>query len=149
MVTPNNIPTLTVGGRVFTDLSNLIILTGNCSGSSSGNGTLRKAGGTSGYTPSGSKTFVAKAIKVAFGTAGGLVQILYADVDIGASSATVFTNPVYIGGAPNSSAEITGATSSIQESVLPDFIIPNGKFMCTNKLASATACTIQVFGYEV
>lgn len=93
-----NRPSLTIGGRVFTDLDNLKFLKGYADSNSYS--VLNEAKDASGayQVPTGKK-FVALAVicfsKVAtYGTFG----IGYGDTDIGEDSASQPTNPVLAGG---------------------------------------------------
>jgi hypothetical protein len=142
---PSAIPILTVGGRVFTDLANLIILTGGVGGAGNGNSTLRRLGGSAGYTPSVGKTFRALAVRVTFNVAGS-IYLGYADNDAGTNGSTAFTNLVYVGS--NIANGVMAASVAQSESPV-DFTCPNGKYPATTNAAGAANGTILVFGYEV
>ena len=143
--TLGTIPTLTVGGYVFTDLSNLIILvalanTGLFS-------TLRKVNANTGagYTPSGGTAFHCKAYK-SHNT--GTVQNfgpLYGNTDVGFTSGSGPTSQIY-----EASGSSTNTATFVAQAGLTDhstnFIIPNGKYMSAYLNYNGG---LQAFGYEV
>lgn len=96
MATPigtlGTIPSLTVGGRVFTDLTNLIILSASTGGSANNVSTLRKFGASSGYQVTTGKTLTIYAIKViSQSSTGEALNFGYGDTDVGIRAGT--TNP--------------------------------------------------------
>ncbi len=101
--TIGTIPTLTVGGRVFTDLTTLIILKAHVSGNT--RSTMRKSSGSTGYQVTAGKTYTVHALQAMAATTlsatGASVSFTLAqvDADIGLDVATAFTNPVYSAGA--------------------------------------------------
>lgn len=112
------IPSLTVGGRVFTDLSNLIVLYGIAQSAS--HTTLRKPGGSAGYQVTSGKTLTIYAVEcfTVTAAAGAAFQLIYADNDVGVGSATAFTNPVYFAGDPNNAFFYNSATgASLQRAI--------------------------------
>ena len=94
-------PVVVVGGRVFTDLTNLIVLYGLVTASKVS--TLRKHNGTAGYQVAASKKFQFWAWEMDSDTqtAGDAnsFKIVYADNDAGVNtgSSATFTNPEYPG----------------------------------------------------
>lgn len=90
---------MTVGGRVFTDLTTIISLCGYCS--SNRQFTLRKPGVGSGYAVTTGKTLTIHAAKISCTSPAGFYgfECVQSDNDIGVDSATAFTNPVYQFGA--------------------------------------------------
>jgi hypothetical protein len=155
VVVASAIPTLTVGNRVFTDLTNLIILYGAAHGTTTTNCTFRKANASSGYTPSGSKAFKVQALSsnLSFSAAStnGTAVLLYSDSDTNPDTSNVFTNPVYIGG--NASNAAIGNLISLSNSHFEyavDFTIPNLKYPGFSISSTSTVFqTIQLYGYEV
>lgn len=157
--TLGTIPTLTVGGRVFTDLDNLITLVAQEGASAtSQNCTFRKVGVTGGYVVPALTTFKLIAIKIvsvtatAGANANGNLDILYADNDVGFGTNTAFTNPVYLGGDSSSVVRFQSliATGQSSEFVI-NFDIPAGKYPA---IAGQFAVTGQedmviAYGYEV
>lgn len=101
MATPigtlGTIPTLTVGGRVFTDLTTLIILAGYQG--SNARTTLRVPGASSGYPVTTGKTLTVHAARFSCsntpGTQGYITQLVQSDNDLGYDSNTSYTNPKY------------------------------------------------------
>lgn len=149
-IIPSSIPTLTIGGRVFTDLSNLIMLVG-CSAGANGNSSLRKPGASAGYQVPVGKSFRVLAVRATISLAGAATQtICYSDNDVGFATATAFTNVVYPGGSYDGGTIVfpqAASNTPIEQSM--DFTVPAGKYLgCTNNF-SASSIRIQVFGYEV
>ncbi len=142
--------TLTVGGRVFTDLTNLITLiaTPNSGGRHS---TFRKegSGSSTGYTPSGAKKFRVAAVRVISQSSTGTVfQLCQMDTDIGALVATAFSNPIYMGmesSVANDAAATLAAYGAITE-FNPNFVINNGKYMGID--GATIEMSVRVYGYE-
>lgn len=156
LIVPPAIPTLTVGGRVFTDLNNLLIVTGYCLGTTNVNTSMRKAGGSSGYQVPASKSFRILAAQIECGqtTAGSniLGYVLYADNDVGVNSSSAFTNPIYMGGTQLAGVLGTGASlAGVQQyTVNIDFSVPTGKYPAFFNGSTATNnTTVRYFGYEV
>lgn len=116
MATPigtlGTIPSLTVGGQVFTDLTTLIVLYGSVA-TTTRYTTLRKPGATSGYQVTTGKTMTIRAAKINYITPTGspTINFLYGDTDVGINSASAPTNPVYLGGDSSSSCGVLGGTS--------------------------------------
>lgn len=148
IVPPPAIPTLTVGGRVFTDVKNLIVLTGTIYGASNGSSGFRRFSGSSGYLPSGSKSFRIMAIRTMVVTTGNPLPIFYCDNDLGMGTNTSPTNPVYPSGdAQNVIINPTAAGTGWYE--IPfDFLTPNGKYIGVTNGGTASSVRIQLFGYE-
>ncbi len=98
--TLGTIPTLAVGGRVFTDLTNLKTLVGFVNGVGL-NATLRELGETSGYLVPTGKVFRILAYSISnYGSSDGLYPG-YGDTDVGqqsSSSPTGAVNPLSGGG---------------------------------------------------
>ena len=150
IIVPSAIPTLSVGGRVFTDLANLLTLSGYCAGGASPRTSFRKPATSAGYAPSG-KTFVVKAIRLNTATtaAASPLSIFYSDNDCGIGSATAATNQVYMAGASSVASLSQGAwvVATTYEFAL-NFVIPAGKFVGMENGGTFSA-PITIFGYEV
>jgi len=150
--TLGTIDTLTVGGRTFTDLTNLIILYGLVS-TAGRHTTLRLPNASSGYQVTSGKTFKIEAIFASTSSASaGPVMPFYGDTDVGLDSASAPTNPVYIGGNNNPQAiALAGNTSGnlVLSNPIPgmNFSVPAGKYPCV--YAGATSSLVAVYGYEV
>lgn len=142
------IPTLTVGNRVFTDLTNLITLSGFVSGG--GNyGTMRAPNGTAGYQVTAGKTYTIHSLIITGGgvTGTGAGTILYGNTDVGTGAGSAPTTPIYYGGygagglltASNFPPSITGTFCN------PMFQIPATKYPAV--INSSTAFYLS-YGYE-
>lgn len=153
--TLGNISVLTVGGRVFTDLTSLIILYGEVS-TATRYTTLRKQNGAAGYQVTAGKTLTISAMSLLYGgtvTNTTAVALLYGDTDVGINSAAAPTTPKYIGSDVNMfvffSALGAGATPSGPSSTLSgiDFGIPAAKYPCM-QTNSTTNFGNAFYGYE-
>ncbi len=144
---PGMRPSLTIGGRTFTDLSNLKILKTYCNGNNLA--TARAPNGTAGYTPSGSKAFRILAVEYqSIATTSATPTLCYSDNDLGFNSAGAFTNPVYEHGASSdyigfTDGDINGINA--KQAIQTNFLVPNGKYVGVVG-AAATVCWI--YGYE-
>ena len=150
--TLGTIPTLTVGGRVLTDLANLIELHGYVDGATNTYGTPRKPGASAGYTPSGANKFRIVAMRVVAHTTTGNLYLSYGDNDVGVTSASAATNTVYIGADANlgnifSAAGLTDDPKYAYE-ISVDFLIPNTKYPQVGGNAGSGVFKIQLYGYE-
>lgn len=143
-------PTLEIGGRVFTDLTNLKTLI--CTAETTNNGTFREINGSAGYQVPVGKKFKVLGVKalVANATVQGAAGFSYADNDIGINSASALTNQVQLFGA--SSAGFAYLTTSVGvfenafcESNAP--FVPAGKYLIQNAPTSFVIC--YVYGVEV
>lgn len=104
MATPigtlGNIPNLVVGGRVFTDLTNLIVLAAYVT-TASNRATFRKINTSAGYAVTAGKTLTIYAAKATAASSLSTTSAVttatfaYSDNDVGLDTATAFTNPVY------------------------------------------------------
>lgn len=151
------IDTLTVGGRVFTDLANLKTLVAQEGASATTvNCTFREVGTNTGYVVPGGKTFKLFAISIINVTANlsdsaSAFDLIYADNDVGFGTNTAFTNRVYMGGASGlvrfASRGLLG--TSLEVSV--NFNIPAGKYPAIESIFQATGQEKMViaYGYEV
>lgn len=138
---------LVVGGRTFTDLTNLIVLSAS-DAAAGGNtfSTLRAAGATSGYAVTALKTLT---IEVYGGNAEGGIPspvIGYGDTDVGQGSAAAPTNPVYLSGTNNKHTYVNSAASSpVYLNVR--FPVPAGKYPFV-KVFGASSFGMIAYGYE-
>lgn len=146
--TLGTIDSITVGGRVITTLTGLIILNGS---GASGNAycTPRKMTASSGYTPSGGLKYQSFAIRSS-STADHAAQFGYADNDIGLSPTNSGpTNGKTVGllTLGDSGGWVVAGTDGTVEAII-DIEIPNGKYAAgyTNQ---ADQHSYQIFGYEV
>jgi len=122
--TIGNIPTITISGRVYVDLTNLIILYYYVP--TSGNFTTgRAAGASSGYQVSGTLTISSVYSVPNSPTAGLQGIILYGDNDVGLNTSAP-TNPKYIDS--NFGLKVVIAIGTGISCVPFSFAIPNGKY---------------------
>lgn len=152
---PPAIPTLTIGGRVFTDLENLVQLKAYVEGTTNVRGTARKLNASAGYQVPVGKKFVIKAVRIipTYASASALypATIVYADNDVGVAAATAFTNEVDIGGNVliGQLGTMLSTSFTLQEFVL-NFEVPAGKYIGVRALTSSlTYAALDIFGYEV
>lgn len=144
--TLGTVETLQIGGRVFTDLTNLIKIGGYVS--STTKTTLRKSGSSSGYQVTALKTLTLAAITMTLTGAAGSSpsgQIGYADNDVGLNQSTSLTNPNYI--FADSVANWVSNEQNTQPQVLHiDFPVPASKYVFV--LGNGTTLLYFAFGYE-
>lgn len=148
-INPTAVPSLTVGGRVFTDLDNLKIL--SCYGSgASPKSSARLPGQSSGYQVPVGKKFKIQAILISnMGASVANPLVYYQDNDSGWATATAPVNPVYMTSGNNVNAYIagtnvvSGTTNSI--AIPANFEIPAGKYIG----CSTDGPIVYFYGYEV
>ncbi len=141
-------PSLTIGGRVMTDLSsNLITLVGLTS--SNGKCTLRKPGAASGYQVTAGKTLTIIALVAqSQGTSNaGTASVAYSDNDVGIDSSSSLTNPVYWSGSSQASFSFGGSAIGQQTTINPNFGVIAQKYFSINSNASV-GITYIAYGYE-
>ncbi len=150
------LPTLNIGGRIITDLQNLIILYGECDDSTNLYATLRKQDGVAGYTPAAQRKFVVIAYEAALGSvtaaAAHMFRLHYQDNDVGINATTVPTNPVYIAGSQKTTA--LGSIATLQEpgagryAGACDFQLPAAKYLGIQNLNNFKLM-VKIYGYDV
>lgn len=146
---PSAIPSMVVGGRVITDLTNTKFLSGRVNGAGNGNSGCRIMGGSSGYQVPASKTFKVIAILAQGVYTSGSIMLGYADNDLGTASATAPTNPVYAMSTSASVALFAGAATVAGYSQgIINFDIPTGKYPFLSNNADTTNGSIIILGYE-
>lgn len=149
-----NRPYLTVGNRIFTDLTNLKIVSSFAIGAAGAdNNSPRLYNGTSGYTPSGSKAFrilAAKFRNYDVSATYTAFYLGYCDNDLGINSAVTATNIVYLNGDQDSSTIMSGnipITTDIELNL--NFLIPNTKYICIRGGGvTGNRTRILLYGYE-
>lgn len=147
-------PSLTVGGRVFTDLTNLIVL--QCYVSSNNGCTFRKTNGSSGYQVTAGKTLTIWAYRLETANTASISDGIpfYSDTDLGWSSPTAPTNPFYIAGGVAATIWTTTALAAQATStpgmkeIATEFPIPATKFPAWNWSAQNGSLMVTAFGYE-
>lgn len=164
MATPigtlGTIPTITVGGRVFTDLTTIIILQAYMNSSAATRySTFRRT--SSGYQVTTAKTLKLHAAKWSgIGTNSGGFTMGYGDNDVGFSSASAPTNetfPFY--GSATNSVMLNGRDTTSREPVWDEMAFdpnnPNGfaatkyPFLLNQNSTTNSNVVCQIFGYEV
>ena len=148
IITPQGIPSLTIGGRVFTDLTNLLIFSGPVAGAANGITTLRRMNASAGYQVTAGKTLYLLAIEINTFTAVATtaLSVGYSDTDLGRLVNTAPTNPVYMEGAAGYGFP-TIATGKIEYGMI--FTVPATKYPFINNSGNATTAQIRIYGYEV
>ena len=139
--TLGNIPTITAGGRIFTDLTTIISLVSQA-GTTNG-GTFRKPGITSGYAVTSGKTLTVGAM-VFYATANVGMKIAQTDNDIGLDASTAFTNPVYLG---SSSGLTFPIFATLPLGFAPNFPVAATKYLSFANNSSGTTWAL-AYGYE-
>ena len=151
VINPSTVPSISVAGQVRTDIGNLIVLYAVTNNATNRYSSWRKATGSAGYTPSGTKKFVAFAI---WGWSNSGASIVTATVgscdnDVGVSSTTVPTNPVYLGGSSGFTAAVFANSVTVDVAAKPCTLeIPNAKFGFFDNGGVASSTTVVLFGYE-
>lgn len=150
--TLGTIDTLQIGGRIFTDLTNLIVLFSSVN--SGTHATFLKTyptQGTSGYSVTGGKTLTVQAIQLFSQTAVNAFNLLYNDIDVGFDSSTSFTNPVYFtSGSSSQNASIPNifsASVTQNQFYYPFWRTPAGKFPSISWSSSNNQSAFG-YGYE-
>lgn len=144
---PTLIPTLTIGGRVFTDLDNLKILYG-MTGSVSGHYSSFKTEAGVNYVVPAAKTFRWMAVQYVLEDttlAGKVTNLGYGDNAVGIDSATPPTNFIRLG---NFNAFDFMADSIYGFKAFHIlFNVPTGKY--PSFYSTSLQCNLMAFGYEV
>lgn len=145
--TLGTIDTITVGGRVFTNLSTLITLLAHGTAANM-HFTARKPFVASGYAPSGVQ-FNICAVKYTTNTNQSEPLLAYGDNDVGQNSSSAMTNAVYVlttGGQMGiMSSNVAGGPAA--EIAYTGVLVPSGKYVGGNN-GSGQAVWV-IYGYEV
>lgn len=152
-INPPQIPSLTVAGRVFTDLVNLKQLRFSTASGGNFSATARLPSASSGYQVPVGKTFKVVAVQYfieSAAAAGGskTVAIAQSDNDVGLNSATALSNAVYPGGALGNA--FLNAISTLQNNweAVVDFSVAASKYISVENTTGA-GLKGWIFGYEV
>lgn len=145
---PSVVPSITIGGRVFTDLRNLKVLNGYSYNASANYVSLRLPNASAGYAVTTAKTL---RITAGFGyalAASTLGSMCYGDNDVGGSGTTPPTNIVYMSGDANFGQLLNlSATSDADKFWVLNFTVPAGKIPCL-KFNAGGGGRVTFFGYE-
>lgn len=151
---PSAVSSLIVGGRVFTEVDQLINLVGYQSGATNIRATFRKTNGSAGYEVPVGKSFRVMAWEYNNqdqNVADGLA-LCYTDNDVGINTSTAFTNPVWLGGDASAAAV---STRGVQKPALQnqsgaiEFLVPAGKFISMQGAATAEVRWVRLWGKEI
>lgn len=151
IIMPPALPSITVGGRVFTDLKNLIVLRTaitNVGGATNGTGRLNT--GSAGYQVTAGKTLKIKAVR-AFGqtfTAAGGFYVCYSDNDVGVVSTTAFTNAKYSGNSSSLAICLNVNAIGVWYETAFDFDVPATKYAGAQQSSGTYQGMIEYYGYE-
>ncbi len=147
MATVATIESLTVGGRVFTDLNNLIVLYGRAgSGGGGPNATFRLSSASSGYAVPASKVLTIMAYKIInLFSSTQVTGLNYADNDVGFISAAAFTSPVYYAGASNFDLGTPSSGSFLDGDL--NFEVPASKYIGYSNNISTAGISFFIYGY--
>ena len=144
------VPSITVGGRVFTDLQNLIILKAYVTAAGQ-KATFRLPSGSAGYPVTAGKTLKVLALRAfASNTGSNSFIISQTDNDTGWASSTAATNPVYEAGSADVTGVVQAGVISTANEFLSNFSVAAAKYLSVSggNGANATA-TVYAFCYEV
>ncbi len=150
--TSGNIPLLEVGGVLFTDLNNLIVVQGQAASNS--NSTCRLPNATAGYQAVATYKVQAAIMRCGNSTAGQYVNIspTYSDNDVGLNSATAFTNGVSYAGSGNNffiaGSDGVSADNTRTHKYAMFFNVPTTKYFGFAKSGLANDTGVQAFGYD-
>lgn len=160
MATPigtlGTIDTLTVGGRVLTDLTNLKTLVAQAGGSANTqNCTFRQIGTSAGYQVPGGKTFNVVALRIYtindLGIAGAsTVDLYYSTTDVGYGTNTATTTTGIAGAGVSTRFPIKSAQGDTVEFCL-NWSIPTGFYLtCVGQYnVAGQEAMLYIYGYEV
>lgn len=141
----SGIPSLTIANRVFTDLTNLIILRAWGGGTATGISTMRLGDAAAGYAVTAAKTLKISAISVfcEVASAGVHGTFGYGDNDVGIAGNTTPTTAVV-----RSQDILPAVTVGTQEQAV-NFNVPATKYPYMTMSSVGVVCTVQMYGYEV
>lgn len=140
--------TLSIGGRVFTDLANLIYL--YASAEANQYGTMRTQAGPAGYAVTSGKTLIIYAVRINILIAdpASKIYIGYGDDDVGLSTPTAPTTPKFLANVgQQASVILTTPAVGLTETVL-NFNVPATKYPFIVTAGSVSIQTLAL-GYEV
>lgn len=152
--TLGTIPTITVGGRLFTDISNLIILTERVL-TAARFSTLRKPNSSAGYQVTAGKTLTIEA-QQSISSASSASQyeyfLLYGDTDVGQDSAAAPTTPIYVAGEATNTItaghyeQAASETYVMPVNLITRFQVPAAKYAAFKATSAGTV--LWAYGYE-
>lgn len=141
---------LEVGGRVFTDLTNLIILRAKTT--SGTNSSFRTSGGSGGYQVTTGKTLTIRTIRQFQDAAvSNPWSLLYSDNDMGFATATAPTNPIYSYGQTSTSTPFVNSSAGAtgERQFHTNFAVPATKYVGVTAAEATATKDYEAYGYEV
>jgi hypothetical protein len=149
----SGIPSLTVGGRVFTDLSsNLIVLWATITASAAvKHSSLRKIGTTAGYTVTSGKTLTVQGCRFLVKTAAAGISLVFAygdtDVSMNGAAPTNETDSTGNAGFGHLIGIINPASTAQVDAPFWD-TVPTGKIPEVYNSTGTIDVMVYCFGYE-
>lgn len=151
---PSQVPCIIVGGRVFTDLDNLIEIQIYCDSTAAQRySTMRLASASSGYVVPASKSLYLSAFAAMLYTAAAAAKNIwygYGDTDVGITSAAAPTNAVYpassIGTAWLNPPNANGTVANPRFETAQNFVVPTGKYAFITG-SSGIEFAVHAYGY--
>lgn len=139
-------PTIQVGGRVFTDLTNLIILRGYAT--NTGYSSMFQAGSSSAYQVTAGKTLTILAIEIFSEAADNGAIFLYGDNDVGFNGASP-TTPVFNFPTSTAATKLNTAVKSITSGWNYKWTIPATKYPAFEaQSGGGVGVWVTAYGYE-
>ncbi len=145
------IDTLTVGGRVFTDVTSNLIIIGSSGPNGTGNhNTMRKPGSASGYQVTSGKTltlYAFSAIASVLGSGGG-IQFAYGSTDVGFNSNSAPAGVFYFGSGSANATEfsLSPVGTTVQGAI--HHPIPALNYADCLSATATNTLTCYAYGYE-
>lgn len=145
-----SVPSITIGGRVFTDIPNLIILKAIVTAAGQ-KCTFRLPSGTAGYQVTAAKTLKVLAISAfASNTGSNSFIIAQSDNDAGWTGSTALTNPVYEANNADTTGITAGGIVTARNEFVTNFSVAATKYLSVSGGNGASAASIiYAFCYEV
>ena len=137
----------TIDGRTYVPPPSIMLYCGG-NGGAAWRSTCSRQGVTTGYLPSAGKVFRVKIIRTrAISSAN--IGVGYGDTDVGVSSASAPTNPIYSNGLSSTDdlSSLPTNTGVSWTDYNMDFVVPNGKYVFI-EASAASQIKIHVWGDE-
>lgn len=153
-VSAQNFPSISIGGRLFTDIPNLIVLKAGVNGASV-RASARSQFASAGYQVTAGKTLTIFAIQVNNLVAdAGSLGIGYTDNDLGLAGTTAVTNQKMYGTGVSSATGSAGDNglcpiAAVGQNERATVIkIPATKYVCIEASSGSAKATVVMYGYE-
>lgn len=145
--TPGTIPSITIGGRVFTDLStNLIVLISGANAAANYT-TFRRPFASAGYQVTAGKTLYVTAMQYR-AAAVSAIGMGYSDNDVGLNVAGPPTNWIQMMGAAQAFDNFSAVVGAYGNEKAVWYPIPAGKYITWNGYGASMQNQIVLWGYE-